>query len=125
MIFRRTGGLVIVVLVLGGCGAGAGEDKAASPEGCGPPESGNGVAVCMKDVKYLPMEVKVPAGGRVVWTNADQIPHTVTKESGPGPDFDSEIVNAGDTYEQAFPVAGRVPYVCTIHPNQRGTVVVE
>lgn len=101
-----------------------GEEKAAT-EGCGPGGGGGAKAVCMKDIEYLPPRVTVPAGATVVWTNADPVPHTVTKESGPGPEFDSQTVTAGQTYEQRFPVAGTIEYVCTIHPSQRGTVVVE
>lgn len=111
-----------LVALAASCG---GEEKAAT-EGCRQGGGGGDAkAVCMKDIKYLPARVTVPAGATVVWTNADPVPHTVTKESGPGPEFDSQTVTAGQTYEQRFPVAGTIEYVCTIHPSQRGAVVVE
>jgi len=34
-------------------------------------------------------------------------------------------MNVDDTFEQTFDAAGKVDYVCTIHPNQTGTVTVE
>jgi plastocyanin len=119
---RRAGRFALAALIalVTACGG----DQQASTERC-EPAGGDATPVCMKDIEYLPAQVTVPAGDRVVWTNADKVPHTVTKESGPGPDFDSGTVAARQTYEQSFPAAGRIDYVCTIHPSQRGTVVVE
>ena len=80
----------------------------------------------MKDIEYVPKSVTVPVGGKVVWTNTDQVPHTVTKDRGPGEDFDSKTMPAGSgKFERTFNDAGTVDYLCTIHPKQLGKVVVE
>ena len=74
----------------------------------------------MKDIQFVPKDVTVKAGTTITWTNSDQVPHTVTKEGGPGADFDSGNVDPGATFEQTFDEPGKVDYVCTIHPGQAG-----
>lgn len=91
----------------------------------GAPPSGQTVRVGMKDIQYVPKEVTVEAGGTVRWTNTDSVTHTVTKRSGPGPRFDSGNMEVGATFEQKLDRPGKIEYVCTIHPNQTGTVTVE
>ncbi len=93
--------------------------KPASPGG------GGAVAVSMKNTQFVPMEVTVKRGGTITWTNNDSFPHTVTKESGPGARFDSGTVDGAGTFKQKFDKAGTIDYVCTIHPNQTGTITVE
>lgn len=116
---------VPLVAALVACG---GEEKKAAPAAAAGCEqgSGNTVNVCMKDIEYVPKSVTVPVGGKVVWTNTDQVPHTVTKDRGPGEDFDSKTMPAGSgKFERTFNDAGTVDYLCTIHPKQLGKVVVE
>jgi plastocyanin len=83
------------------------------------------VAVDMKDTEYVPQDVTVAKGGTITWTNSDPYAHTVTKENGPGIQFDSGDITQGSTFKQKFDVPGTVDYVCTIHPNQTGTVTVK
>ncbi len=111
--------LIGAALALGACG---GEEE--EPAGGGAAAAG-GVTIDMKDIKYVPADATVPVGSTVTWTNSDAVAHTVTKESGPGPDFDSGTIAAGKTYEETFPEPGEIAYVCTIHPNQTGTLTVE
>ncbi len=130
---------VIALGLVAGCGDddddGGGEaaepteqpaDTAAEDTGGGA-AAGDTVAVGMKGIAFDPEDVSVKAGGTVKWTNNESIPHDVTKEDGPGPDFSSGNgnLNQGDTYEQTFKEAGTVNYVCTVHPNMKGTVKVE
>ena len=114
----------VVVLAITACGS---EDEKAVPAAARCPEdSGKTVNVCMEKVEYVPASVTVPVGARVVWTNTDQIPHTVTKDRGPGEDFDSKTMPPGTgKFDQTFREAGTVDYICTIHPNQLGKVIVE
>jgi plastocyanin len=127
-------------LVVAGCGGGDDEQDAGNAPttgetpaqegadkttGAGGAAAGGPVTVSMKNTRYLPMEVRVKVGDTVKWTNDDPFPHTVTKSSGPGPKFDSGTVDGGETYEQKFTKAGKVDYVCTIHPRQVGTVRVD
>jgi plastocyanin len=81
--------------------------------------------VDMKDTKYVPAQVTVPAGTTIQWTNSDSVAHTVTKGDGPGPKFDSKNIDQGDSFERNFPDKGTINYFCMIHPNQKGTITVQ
>lgn len=66
-------------------------------------------------------ELRVPAGTRVRWTNADQVEHTVTAEDG---SFESGLIAPGASYEQVFANPGTYPYHCTPHPFMHATLIV-
>ena len=68
--------------------------------------------------------VTVPAGTRVVWTNRDDIPHTVTAAEDPR-GLHSPPLDTGDTYARDFPVPGTFHYFCSLHPRMQGIVVVK
>ena len=127
-------------LVATGCGGdddedsgGSSADQPAETAAEKPPaDSGGGAAkgnaeVSMEGIAFDPSDVSVKKGGTVTWTNNESVPHDVTKEDGPGAKFSSGTgdMKQGDTYEQTFKEAGTVNYVCTVHPNMKGTVTVE
>ena len=87
--------------------------------------SGGSTTVDMKDIQFVPKDVTVKAGTTITWTNSDQVAHTVTKEGGPGADFDSGNVDPGGTFEQSFDKPGKINYECQIHPGQTGTITVQ
>lgn len=131
---------LVLGLAVAGCGGDDDEDSgdsAATTEqtatteragGAGTDTAGKTAAaesVDIIDIDYEPRDVTVPKGTTITWTNTGQLPHTVTKEDGPGPDFDSGTVNPDDTFEQQFDTPGKIAYHCTIHSNQRGSVTVE
>jgi amicyanin len=88
---------------------------------------GDSAEVGMQNIQFDPSELTVAAGTTVTWTNNEDVPHDVTKESGPGEDFSSGQGNMqnGDTFEHTFEDAGTYEYVCTVHPNMTGSVTVE
>ena len=106
-------------------GEKAAGDTAETTTDTGGAAAGGTVTVSMKNTEYVPRDVKVKVGDTIKWTNDDPFPHTVTKTSGPGAKFDSGTVDGGETYEQKFTAAGKIDYVCTIHPRQVGTVTVD
>ena len=62
------------------------------------------------------------------WKNDDDVMHTVTSgtpEEGADGKFDSEILNAGSTFEHTFDVPGEYDYFCLLHPWMTGSVHVE
>ena len=139
---KRWLALLIACLALGlvavGCGddddddSGGGsaettEQPATETEAAGGGAAGPNVEVGMKDIQFDPKDVTVAKGGTITWTNNESVPHDVTKEDGPGPDFSSGKgnLNQGDTYKQTFDTAGKINYVCTIHPNMTGAVTVQ
>jgi len=127
----------VVLVFVAGCGGddsdssdsggGGGQaEKPAEPSGGSKAPAGKAdVTVNMKDIKFMPANVNVKKGGTVGWVNKDSVPHNVTKDGGPGTDFASDTVDPGGKYSQKFTVAGKVDYVCTIHPNQTGSVTVK
>jgi plastocyanin len=123
-------------LVVAGCGDdedGAGDDVAAPKQAVttdkgsstGSAKAEKSVSVDIVDIDYEPREVTVAKGGKITWTHDGSLPHTVTKDEGPGPDFSSETLSNGDTYEQTFDTPGTIEYVCKIHPQQRGKITVQ
>ena len=132
--------LLLACLALGlvaGCGDddddGGGEaakttEQPADQPAEEPAAAGGGTAeVGLKGIKFDPDSVTVKVGGSVKWTNNEDVPHDVTKEDGPGADFSSGKGNMkkGDTYTRMLTEAGTINYVCTVHPNMKGTVTVE
>ena len=73
---------------------------------------------------YDPDEATVPLGNKVVWNNADSVPHTST--SGTGPEdtesaaiFDTGIINGGEKSAEIAidgAVGDVIPYYCIVHP---------
>jgi plastocyanin len=112
-----------------GGGDGAATTTEQTDTGAAPPadEGGGGkaVAIDIPAIEFDPAEVTVKAGTTITWTNSDDIPHTVTKDDGPGDDFDSGSIEPGGTYELTADVPGTVNYVCTIHPGQAGSFTVK
>ncbi len=132
--------IACLALVAAGCGddddsssdSGAADTSAqTAPETTAEPEAsanatGDVVKVDIKDIKFIPETINVKKGQTVEWTNSDgSIPHNVKKSGGPGPEFASENLNDGDTYEQTFDTAGTIDYLCTIHSGQTGKIVVK
>ena len=111
----------------GGSSAGTTTTEQTDTTAAEKPSGGGGgtATVDIKDIQFNPKDITVKAGTTVTWTNSDSIAHTVTKEDGPGADFDSGNVDGGATFEQTFDEPGTVNYVCTIHPGQDGTITVK
>ena len=113
----------------GGAGGAVPTEQAPEPGSVGGREEGQAtVEVKMQDVEFAPKDATVKKGGTVRWTNQEAVPHDVTKKSGPGEDFKSGEpggMTKGDTYEQSFPAAGKIDYICTVHPKMVGTITVK
>jgi plastocyanin len=112
--------------VLAGCGSSS---KSSSSSGGGSTQAaggakaaGAGANVEMKNIQFVPASITVKAGQTINWKNNDAVAHTVTATG--GAKFDSGTVNAGGTYKFVPTKAGTIQYMCTIHPNQKGTITV-
>ncbi|HYH87860.1 MAG TPA: cupredoxin domain-containing protein [Solirubrobacteraceae bacterium] len=115
----RSRPLLLVALsaaLVAGCG-GDDEEPAAPAKPAG---GGDIVAVTIKDILFKPENVTARVGQTVRWTNEDSVEHDVKAESGAS--FASKRLSEGDTYEQKITKAGRIDYVCTIHPGQKGSI---
>ena len=78
-------------------------------------------AVVIDGVKYEPEAITVKRGETVTWVNKDPFPHTVTAKGV----FDSREIPAGKSWSYTPRKAGEYAYICTLHPNMKGTLKVE
>src|SRR5215831_392639 len=99
-------GLALAGLVLSGCGRTAGRVH----------------RVEIKGMAYAPAELVVARGDRVVWTNRDIVPHTVTAEHR---QFDSGFLSPSAEWSLVVRDPGRIAYACTFHPTMKGVLVVK
>jgi MYXO-CTERM domain-containing protein len=78
--------------------------------------------VTIVDFEFAPASVTVNVGDTVTWTNDGPTPHSATSTNGA---FDTGIMDAGQSGSHTFNEAGTFSYICTPHPNMKGTVVVQ
>ena len=81
-------------------------------------------AVTISGFAFAPARITVPVGGRVTWTNQDDIPHTVTSAATPRL-FGSEALDTGEHFVRVFDKPGTYRYYCALHPHMQGVVVVQ
>ncbi len=79
------------------------------------------VTVDIENFTFAPAEVSVAPGTTVVWTNHDDIPHTVTSADGA---FKSHALDTDDSFSFTFQKAGSYRYFCALHPKMVGTIKV-
>lgn len=84
-----------------------------------PTPPGNDIQVA--DNLYAPPQLSVVTGSTVTWTNAGNLPHTVTSDSGL---FDSGMLNPGQAFSFSFQLPGVYSYHCAYHSGQAGTILV-
>jgi plastocyanin len=85
-------------------------------------DKASGATVAISGFAFSPKELTVPVGTRVVWTNRDEEPHTVTSA---GTQFvSSKALDTDDSYAVTFTKPGTYVYYCSVHPHMVGTIVV-
>ena len=82
--------------------------------------TGQPTAVSIDNFSFTPATLAVEKGTHVVWTNRDDIPHTVVDTQGR---FKSKVLDTDDKWEYVFGEAGTFEYFCSIHPHMKGKVV--
>jgi len=71
---------------------------------------------------YAPNPATVSAGTTVTWVNNDTDPHTTTSSSNV---WDSGTMQPGASFSFTLQNRGTFQYLCLIHPNMVGTIVVQ
>ena len=136
-VLRRGGALSMVIalgLLLVACSTPADSATAGESDSSG----GGTVAVVdgvvelsAADLRFDASVIQAPAGEAftISFTNNDSAPHNVAvdTEEGGGEIANSDPINEGETLELQVPAqdAGEYFFVCDIHPDMNGTVVVE
>lgn len=80
---------------------------------------GETVDIDIAKFAYGPKEITITPGTKVVWTNHDETPHTVT---GNDKSFASKGMDTDDKFEHTFFSEGDFSYICTVHPFMTGVV---
>jgi plastocyanin len=95
---------------------GPGEGMGTSPQ--------SGTSVTIQTFQFKPPSLEVKAGTRVIWTNQDDIVHTVTSGTPESRDgrFDSRLDGKGATFSLALTQPGTYTYFCNRHQSMRGEV---
>ena len=89
----------------------------ASNAGAGPVAT-----VSMDHNTFIPGEITVVPGTTVTWINNEAMPHTVV-DSNKG--FRSKALVKDASFSFTFATAGDYNYLCSIHPNMKGKVIVK
>jgi plastocyanin len=68
---------------------------------------------------FGPKEITIAPGTKIVWTNRDGTPHTVTSND---KSFASKGLDTDDKFEHTFASEGNFTYYCTLHPFMTAVV---
>jgi plastocyanin len=77
--------------------------------------------VSIANFAFSPATINVSVGDTVVFVNNDSVAHTATATDG---SFDTGTIQPGGSASVTFTSAGTFSYMCSIHPNMTGTVIV-
>jgi plastocyanin len=77
--------------------------------------------VAINGFAFGPGTVKVTAGQKVSWTNADDTPHQISIV---GSSQRSDLMLKGQSAALQFDAAGNIAYICGLHPTMKGTIEV-
>jgi plastocyanin len=78
--------------------------------------------ISIKDFMFAPNSLTIKAGSTVRWANQDNEPHTVVSDTGL---FKSGAMDTGENFTYTFDKPGTYHFICSIHPQMVGTIVVE
>jgi plastocyanin len=78
--------------------------------------------IVLKNFHFSPVSLTVPAGTAVTWKNLDGEPHTIVSIEGV---FRSDALDQDDVFTYTFNSPGTYKFLCSIHPQMRGTIIVQ
>jgi len=80
---------------------------------------------------FVPKLLNIQLGidNHIVWTNVDDVAHTVTPDHSTEDSYSGEfgstgVIMPGETYEFTFTEPNEVPYHCEPHPWMTGTLII-
>lgn len=92
------------------------------------------ITIVLRNLRFLPDELRIRPGTRVVFANQDGLAHNVvhgasSRVGAPPPLFESPVLNPGDTWSYVFTEPGEYPILCTVGGHQLmgmvGKIIVE
>ena len=78
--------------------------------------------VSMDHSTFIPSDITVAPGTTVTWVNVETMPHTVVDLNKA---FRSKTLVKDGTFSFTFTTPGDFDYLCSIHPNMKGKVIVK
>jgi len=92
------------------------------PEDANNAGAGPVATVSMDHTTFIPSEIIVAPGTTVTWVNNEAMPHNVADIN---KGFRSKILAKDARFSFTFATAGEYDYLCLIHPNMKGKVIVK
>ena len=71
----------------------------------------------IKDLKFIPSQLKVRPGDTITLINRDFVPHTATAEDG---SWDTGTIKKDEARSQMVTLGMQLSYYCHFHPNMTG-----
>jgi plastocyanin len=118
--------LVLLCLVAAGCGARLAPEPQGTEPNKGTPgvqdATGGKIDVPIRHGRFTQRVMRLRVGQIVVFTDDDDVPHTVRNVAGGLPR--SGLIPAGGRFEYTPLKPGTVRYRCVIHRGMTGTLIV-
>ena len=92
------------------------------PKPAHPVDATGGPSISIENFNIVPATLTVPAGTTIVWTNHDDVEHTVTASDN---SFSSAAVPTDGQFSTTFTTPGTYSYFCAIHPFMTAKVIVQ
>ncbi|MBS3075628.1 CHRD domain-containing protein [Candidatus Pacearchaeota archaeon] len=77
----------------------------------------------IRNFSFIPDELRIAEGDKVIWINMDSASHTVTSDN--GTELNSGIISNGGSYSHVFNNEGDFKYHCQLHPSMHGKIEVK
>ena len=119
--------VVFAGLLLAACGGGGSKSTQSTPSTV--PGAGSSAGPIVEIVssgtswKFVADSITVTAGGAATWINKSDVAHNVVFTDASVKS--SDLFEKGKSFSTTFPRAGAYPYICSVHPDMKGTVVVQ
>jgi len=85
-------------------------------------QTGGGPSVAVENFNFVSADLTVAVGSTVVWTNHDDVEHTVTASDN---SFSSPSIPTDGQFSFTFGTPGTYTYFCAIHPFMTARVTVQ
>ncbi len=96
--------------------------EANTPNETATPDTNTTMAVDINALAFDPAQLNIAPGTRVFFVNTDTKPHSVAADNGV---FNTGRLEPGDSSWVLFEGAGTATYHCELHPDMKGSIVVD
>jgi plastocyanin len=81
------------------------------------------LTIDVSGMKYSPADVTIKVGETVTWKFSDKAPHNVQGIGDKAMGINSPIIDKGE-WSYTFTQPGTYRYLCSLHPDMRGSITV-